>query len=172
MNQTATINSRYDQYNKERFMSFLEPNFNTGCIEWTGGLDKDGYGCFTYTVWTNTKKSIRAHRYAFLICAGFLPTLDILHKCDNAKCCNPNHFFLGTNVDNMKDRHRKGRYAVGEDHPTCRLTNVQIMEIYASTLRNAELAKKHGVGKHVIQTIKSGKTAKGVTKHVSTSNNT
>jgi hypothetical protein len=71
------------------------------CIEWKGRTDKDGYG---------TIGSRRAHRVAWEQTFGPIPDgLQVLHKCDNPPCCNPDHLFLGTRTDNMNDKVRKGR---------------------------------------------------------------
>jgi len=86
-----------------RFNKFLDLNLKTGCINWTGSKDKDGYGYF------KDKKTIKAHRYAYLHCIGEIGDYHVLHKCDNPSCVNPEHLFLGTNKDNMQDKVSKGR---------------------------------------------------------------
>lgn len=82
----------------------------SGCWEWTGAKNRrvNGYG----TIHLFGKKQY-AHRISFLIHNGFLPyrQLWVLHKCDNTKCVNPDHLFLGTYSDNMKDKVVKGRCA-------------------------------------------------------------
>lgn len=55
----------------------------------------------------------------------------ICHTCDNRKCSNPKHLFLGTHEDNMRDKVKKGRQALsrGEDNPMSKLTNENIKKI-------------------------------------------
>ena len=82
-----------------------------GCWEWQLGKDSVGYG--RMKVSTGSRESYRnvsSHRYAFELWQGAIPQgLNVLHKCDNRACCNPEHLFLGTQRDNMHDMHRKGR---------------------------------------------------------------
>jgi hypothetical protein len=58
-----------------------------------------------------------AHRASWIIHNGKIPNgLFVCHKCDNKKCVNPDHLFLGTQKDNMKDKISKGREARGKSH--------------------------------------------------------
>jgi hypothetical protein len=109
-----------------------------GCIEWRGATVKSNrrethrYGRFTRD---GVKKL--AHRVAFERVNGPIPNgLEVLHRCDNTLCCNPNHLFLGTHADNMKDMADKGRAArisrpgkKGESSPKVKLTDAQVSEI-------------------------------------------
>jgi hypothetical protein len=53
---------------------------------------------------------MQAHRLSWLVNVGEIPEgMHVLHKCDNRPCCNPKHLFLGTNLDNIKDRVSKNR---------------------------------------------------------------
>lgn len=80
---------------------------DNGCWEWSGAL-RAGYG-----VLKRAGKSISAHRYSYEASFGKIPDgLLVCHKCDNRKCVNPNHLFLGTYKDNMQDCKNKGRLVV------------------------------------------------------------
>lgn len=77
-----------------------------GCHYWLGFLDKDGYGHFSIA----TSKHILAHRFAYMLHFGdVIQNKLVLHRCDNPACVNPNHLFLGTQLDNMRDMIKKGR---------------------------------------------------------------
>lgn len=76
-----------------------------GCWEWTGKPMNKGY-CYT----SLNGEKILAHRLFYRELVGPIPEgLDILHKCDNRICCNPDHLFPGTDKDNSDDKIRKGR---------------------------------------------------------------
>ena len=82
----------------------------SGCWLWTASKSKKGYGALR----VKGKNKI-ASRLSWEIHNGPIPEgLQVLHDCDNSKCVNPNHLFLGTNEDNHKDKLRKGRQAKGE----------------------------------------------------------
>ncbi len=86
----------------ERFHLRFKPT--DGCWEWIS-KGKSAYGCFCIG-----KKKYYAHRISYQIFIGFIPPgLDVCHHCDNPKCIRPSHLFLGTDLDNMRDRASKGR---------------------------------------------------------------
>ena len=77
----------------------------TGCWEWIGGKKWDSYGTI---LWKGTL--VGAHRMAYQAVKGPIPPgMQVCHKCDNKRCVNPKHLFLGTNTDNQNDSIRKGR---------------------------------------------------------------
>jgi hypothetical protein len=81
----------------------------SGCWEWQAGKDKQGYGRFAIR-----PRNMAAHRASWLIHKGALPSgLQVLHRCDNPSCVNPEHLFLGTPTDNMRDCAAKGRIVPG-----------------------------------------------------------
>lgn len=111
-------------------------------------MDRDGYGRVFYK-----KHKIRlAHRLSYFLYYGdFDKQLKVLHKCDNPSCVNPEHLFLGTTEDNIRDRVVKERSAVGERQHSSKLTKdivIKIRNEYASGAREYHLAKKYGV-RHV-----------------------
>jgi len=77
-----------------------------GCWEWMAGKSDAGYGVLTVS-----KREYLAHRVAYFLAFGeYVPSLCVLHRCDNPPCCNPQHLFLGTFKDNTRDMLAKGRH--------------------------------------------------------------
>lgn len=79
-----------------------------GCWVWRRGAGSHGYGQFYF----EPGKPRLAHRVAWELENGPIPTgMQVLHKCDNKKCVRPDHLFIGTQLDNMRDMIAKGRRA-------------------------------------------------------------
>lgn len=98
----------------KRFFSNVKENQETGCIEWIGSTTDKGYGSFS----VNNKK-VRAHRFSYELEHGEIPEGNIVcHACDNPKCVNPKHLFLGTHKDNTQDMLSKKRQKNGSDKLT------------------------------------------------------
>jgi HNH endonuclease len=75
------------------------------CWPWTG-WKRGGYGRLR----VEGRKQVSAHRFVWETVHGTIPDgLGVLHRCDNPCCCNPKHLFLGTPLDNARDRDAKGR---------------------------------------------------------------
>lgn len=140
------------------FWTMVEPENGDACRCWTGFRHDKGYGIFGIG-----PRLMLTHRFAYGAAVAPIPSgLQVLHRCDNPPCCNPEHLFLGTNADNMADKMRKSRQAKGdrsgarmhpekvprgdahpfrrrpeivprgEAHPHARLTESQVIEIRAS----------------------------------------
>lgn len=85
------------------------------CWEWNASCDSWGYGNFRLV---NMEK---AHRVSWRIHRGTIPKdIKVCHKCDNPKCINPQHLFLGSDLDNTLDMVSKGRHASQTDNLTFR----------------------------------------------------
>lgn len=113
------------------------------CWEWMAGKLPAGYGRFANDL---------AHRYSYREFVGEIPTgVSVLHKCDNPSCVNPDHLFLGTQQDNLKDMRDKGKQVRGERQGMSKLTEKQVVEIrrrykrYSRKDGSGVLAKEYGV---------------------------
>ena len=115
-------------------------------------------------------KTMRAHRVSWIINRGEIPKgMHVLHKCDNPPCVNPNHLWIGTHGENMKDMVIKDRHRPqdGEDNPNSKLSNKEVQEIrelYKTTkYSHRGLAKIFKVSRSAIHHIFS--------KRIGTTNN-
>ena len=151
----------------ESFWSRVKCGSPEECWEWTGCVSSSGYGS---VAWHG--KLYTAHRVAAwvsgLVASPSAPLnsrepTHVLHKCDNRRCCNPGHFFLGTFADNMTDAYRKGRKSQprGQRHTNAKLTNAQAEDIrrrYIAGENQVPLAKEYGVSQRVISLIVRGES--------------
>lgn len=77
-----------------------------GCFVWQGPVSSKGYIMLAHRKW-----KAQGHRNVYRIVHGveLTPDQQVCHKCDNRRCWNPEHLWLGTNKDNHLDKDRKGR---------------------------------------------------------------
>ncbi len=112
------------------------------CWNWTGTITKRGYGYATIN-----GRRIHAHRLSYFYHYGELPEgLVVCHTCDNPKCVNPDHLFLGTQADNMQDKVNKNRHLFGEKHGMSKLTEKDVLFIRSLEKPNyAQLGRQYNV---------------------------
>ncbi len=130
----------------KRFWDKIDKTSNLqGCWEWTASLRGGGYGGFGVE-----GRIYRAHRVSYFLHTKVNPKdLHVLHTCDNPKCVNPRHLFLGTHRDNMKDMSTKTRAVRGRDHYNVKLQETEVLDIRKKYKEEGktyqELAKEYGV---------------------------
>src|SRR5574343_958612 len=137
-----------------RFWSKVDRRTPDECWNWKTGKFSNGYGQFYLK-----GQGLGSHVFSYHLAKGDIGTLYVLHKCDNRACVNPNHLFLGTQMDNVQDKIQKGRAQSmnGESNPKHILTAAQVEMIrsrYASGgILQRELAAKYGVARTTIGSI-------------------
>lgn len=123
------------------------------CWEWQGFKHK-GYGRIRIGA-----NAVGAHRVRYQLENGPIPDgLTVLHRCDNPGCNNPAHLFLGTNLDNNRDRDAKQRQARGDRAPTAKLTEDAVRRLRSGALNPSEAAAYYGVTDRTITAAKAGIT--------------
>lgn len=144
-----------------RLLTRYKVNPETDCWEWTGYLTtQNGYGRLRVGY---NKPRVLAHRVSWelhnnrTVPAGLM----VLHHCDNPKCINPDHLWLGTALDNSRDRDKKGRrkepfYHRGITHPQnkyCPDLILEIRKLYTEKVSQGKIGLKFGIPRSTIQAI-------------------
>ena len=147
---------------RDRFDAKWTPEPMSGCWLWTGTVDLKQYGRFS-----KQGRLCSAHRIAWELYRGSIPTdRNVLHRCDNPSCVNPDHLFLGTLTDNMRDMARKGRsysqrlthcpaghpyndantYLGDKGYRRCRVCRARIHREYRARIRTRLFENEHARG--------------------------
>lgn len=126
----------------------------SGCWIWTASVAGKGYGQIKLP---GQRKQIYAHRLSYMIHKGDDPGKSfVCHTCDNPRCVNPEHLFIGTSQDNHDDMKTKGRHTYGEKSATVKLTEKQveqIMEMLKANVPQTRIAKAFNVHQTTISKI-------------------
>jgi hypothetical protein len=130
---------------KERF--WLKVQKTDACWLWIGGRNASTQGRFAYS---KTRVGL-ASRYSWELHYGAIPEgLEVCHRCDTPACVRPDHLFLGTHLDNMRDSVAKGR------NYTPKLSAEKVREIrerFAHGESKNSLSKAYGVARSVIRGV-------------------
>lgn len=134
------------------------------CWIWTGRTYRK-YGAYSHK-----GKKYRAHRAVWESIHGAIPVgMVICHKCDNPSCVNPDHLFIGTQADNVRDCKEKGRIRHGDylpppirgsANPNAKLKESDVIEIRKAHQNGATqlgIAKQYGVHPSIIWQIIHGR---------------
>ena len=164
---TATMDkSQIKEKDIARFWAKVDKRGENDCWRWLASFRNKGYGAFSFA-----GKQDRAHRFSFILHGGILTPKKpcVLHKCDNPPCCNPNHLFAGSVLDNNADMVAKGRSKL-IDHTfvkTCennwnaKISNNQAFQVkvdFSKGEKAAHIARRLGVSKNLVSRIVKGKT--------------
>jgi hypothetical protein len=154
------LNERYMQRAKARLYKRL--TVTPGCWIWGGSISQAGYGSIGFL-----EKVIGAHRVSYIVHFGPIPEgLNVLHRCDNRRCVNPDHLFLGTIRDNNADRQTKGRSVIpnnrGSRNGNAKLTDTQVQQIRDDQRLHREIAQAFHISRATVGDIKNGKRWKHV----------
>ena len=122
------------------------------CWLWTAAK-RGGYGIF----WSGVKQ-VNAHCFSYVMHRGEIPTgLFVLHRCDVRGCVNPDHLFLGTKGDNIRDCAQKGRMPRGQDRGGAKLTDEDVRAIRSEHRETGtamvKLAARYGVADRTLGQI-------------------
>lgn len=140
------------------------PLTECGCWIWLGSVTEDGYGRTSIG-----GKLIATHRASWIVHKGPIPTgMSVLHQCDMPPCFNPDHLFLGTQLDNMRDMAMKRRANIprGEKNPKAILTSDDVISIYRSVGPAADVAEIYGVDRGTVYSIRNGHNWKHITEGI------
>jgi hypothetical protein len=140
-------------------MNFWEHvNKTDGCWLWTAGKTGVGYGTFIID-----GKSVGAHRHSYALHYGPIPPgMLVCHRCDNPLCVRPDHLFLGSHLDNMRDMAAKGRKVTrrGDESPLAKLSDAEVREVRSLVedgFRQADVARHYSISQAMVSHIVTGR---------------
>lgn len=140
-----------------RFWSKVNKKSINDCWIWKSYCNKFGYGSFYIK-----EQFYRAHRIAYSLKYGKIPKgIFVLHRCDNPSCVNPNHLFLGTQSDNMRDASQKSHFPLrkGIKNSRAKLTEndiKKIRQLLEQGMFQKDIGNLFGITQGMIGFIKRG----------------
>jgi hypothetical protein len=152
------MDNRIRQQDVERFWSYVDRGASDACWPWLRGMNgrRSRYGVFYIG---NAKW--KSHRLAYEIANGSITNgMVVRHRCDRSECCNPRHLELGTNSENVEDRVRRGRSAIGERAGAAVYTEQQVRDLRAAIANGESMrgaGRRLGINPNSACTIASGR---------------
>ncbi len=144
---------------KEVARFFDKVQITKHCWLWEAQISDKGYGQFKFH-----GSGIPAHRFSYQLFVGPIePGKMILHRreCGNRSCVNPNHLYMGTNADNVRDRELWGNPGIGEKHGRAKLSESNVLAVRRihkdKRCGYAETAESFGVTPALIGSIVRGR---------------
>lgn len=157
MREAADIYSGITPDVERRLRSKVSPPNGSGCMLWTGCVNNAGYGIISVN-----RRARLAHRVAFMIKNGDIaPWMAVCHRCDNPPCCNPDHLFVGSSMENTADMFKKGRAKAGGSVAGSALLSqesvLEIRRLYREGWSCPKIGKKTGVSRFVAWATATGR---------------
>lgn len=152
---------------EQRFWEKVDKKSPDECWKWLSHITPAGYGNFSLKLDDGKFHVASAHRVSYELTYGDIPSgMEVCHTCDNRACVNPNHLFLGTQADNMKDMKSKNRQTGGIKNPRAKLTEESVREmrrLYSEGMSYKELAKKFSICWASVHNVVARRTWVGLT---------
>lgn len=139
----------------ERLAFYTAQANERGCCLWTGPHDEH-YGIVQWE-----GRNLKAHRAIWQQAHGSIPSgMNVLHKCDVPLCVSEDHLFLGTQLENIADRHTKGRSRAprGEAQGSAKLTEALIIAIRNDTRSQRVIAAEYGISQSHVWRVRNQET--------------
>lgn len=139
--------------NKDKFLASVNQAGPNGCWIWTGQIMPTGYG--------QLGRHDYAHRVSYQLHKGAIPAgANVCHSCDVPACVNPDHLWLGSQLDNLQDMAQKGRSTRGAANAGAKLSEQQVIEmwdLHRAHVRQKVIAAVYGVHAQYVSLIFSGR---------------
>jgi len=149
------MNKRIIGKDAKKYLEIKSKKLENGCWEWTGYMERSGYGIEPRNYWFKQYKVSRAHQLSYKVYKGEYnkAALEISHKCHNKSCINPEHLEAKTSLENRRqDLNNKGNskmYIEGSMQ--------EILLEVQKGIGYEEVMKKYKISKHRLKTILSFK---------------